>query len=325
MTLNLMLTSRSAVFLSGDFRITYRYPDGRVRWVDDVHTQKVIPVFKFGWSALVAFTGVAATPQVGDIGDWISHQLQEIRLDAGFEELPSKLLAAESWLSKISDDRRIAFSVVGFVQRRPYAMVISNFLDLDGHFFNPPLPQLQRFETRPKRPEVWVAGDGDAVQRRERETIKDLLSDGRKPREIQSEIARINATAAERSRLISPECVTGHLLPSGAAAVTPHGISDRVEYMPGFVRRDLAANGIVAFKCKVDEHGRALPPSWKGMTAKVQGKGHGNQVVGVIHAFGNVEEPVAAGTASNTRAFWKIVGENEPEHYTFQLTDQEEI
>ena len=56
MTLNLMLISRSAVYLSGDFRLTYA---GGRWWSDRLNVQKLVPVFKFGWSALVSFTGVA--------------------------------------------------------------------------------------------------------------------------------------------------------------------------------------------------------------------------------------------------------------------------
>ena len=51
-------------------------------------------------------------------------------MDAKFEELPRRLLAADAWLSKLSDNYPLAFSIVGFIDRRPVAMVISNFTDI---------------------------------------------------------------------------------------------------------------------------------------------------------------------------------------------------
>ena len=83
MTLNIMLTSRSAVYLSGDFRLTYL----GAGWSDDLNTQKIVPVIKYEWCALVAFTGVAITSGT-DVGDWLSEQMDRIPINARFEELP---------------------------------------------------------------------------------------------------------------------------------------------------------------------------------------------------------------------------------------------
>ncbi len=146
MTLNLMLTSRSSVYLSGDFRLTR---GGKTE--DDLDVQKLVPTFKFGWSALVSFTGIAKTDRGQDVGDWVSARLNAIPVEAKFAELPKSLLAADHWLTKLSGYRKLAFSIVGFVRRRPVAMVISNFLDMDGHEF-PVLSKLRLFEIRPKVP-----------------------------------------------------------------------------------------------------------------------------------------------------------------------------
>jgi hypothetical protein len=322
MTLNLMLASRSTVFLSGDFRITFL---GTGRWRDDVRVQKLVPIFRFGWSALVAFTGIAASHQVGDVGDWISRELQDIDEDAGFQALPEKLLNANVWLSAESGYRRLAFSVVGFVGRRPYVMSISNFMDLDGRVFEPPLPALKQFDKRPKQVGVWVAGDRNAVTPEEVERLTRMLREGRPVPEIHAALAEVNRDAAGRSVMISPECVTGHLLASGSAAVSPHGIEDKVEYVPGFVQRELAAKGITGLKLKVGEDGKPLPPRWVAMTARIHGKRRRRQIVATLHVFRNVEELLKTGeTPRNWTVFAKRAGESEPEFYSIDVTWHDE-
>jgi hypothetical protein len=305
MTLNLMLTSRSAVYLTGDFRLTYN-PGGRTQ--DDLNVQKLVPIFRFGWTALVSFTGVAKTDRGLDVGDWISAKLSEIPKDAKFRELPKTLLTADRWLHKISGYRNVAFSIVGFMQRRPVAMVISNFLDMDGSAYAT-LPKLRLFEIRPKIPEVRVMGDARDINSGQLSALKQLMVQNKTPRQIHLALGEVNETAAKArpQSTISVQCVTGHLLPTGAGEITPHGIDDRVEYMPNFVMRDFQANGVRGFKMKVDEDGQPLPPRWVGMTMKVRQ----NAIVN-IHAIRNVKEAVGGGPKDSQRtAFWKIAKANE--------------
>jgi hypothetical protein len=166
-----------------------------------------------------------------------------------------------------------------------------------------------------------VAGDMAAVPQREREQLRVLVSRRHSPRDVGNQLAAANATAAQRTTSISQECVTGCLLASGKAEVTPHGIRDDVEYMPGFVVRDLEANGVAGLECKVDQQGRVLPPKWVGMTASLVGKRRGDQVVAVLHAIRNVDRPISGPEQSNHQVFWKIA-DNEPEHYHFSFEKQ---
>jgi len=53
MTLNLMLTSKEAVYLSGDFRLTSIKDQAALP--DSYDTQKLIPVIRHDWSALIAY------------------------------------------------------------------------------------------------------------------------------------------------------------------------------------------------------------------------------------------------------------------------------
>jgi hypothetical protein len=315
-----MLTSRSAVYLSGDFRLTY--PWGHR---DDPRVQKLVPIFRLGWSALVSFAGVAKTTWGLDVGDWISEQLQDIEMDAKFEELPKRLLSADAWLSRVSGDRSLVFSIVGFIGRRPVSMVVSNFMNINGHIFDPIKPGLKKSDSRPKEPEVKVAGDRGAVRDEDIKQLKKMLVANCPPLEVQAAIATVNGEAANRSRTISKACITGHLLPTGAAEVMPHTVDVWGEYLPGFVKRDLAAQGIRGFNRKVDQNGNQLSPKWRGMTAtRARGPRRRQEAAVTIHAIGNVEGPPLTGGTSgyktgNSQAFWKVAGKDESDRYTFQI------
>jgi len=323
MTLNLMLTSRAVVFLSGDFRISY---SGGTRVVDDLHSQKLIPVITRHWSALVAFTGVAKTRNGVDVGDWIAEQISTLSEDAAFEELPRRLTSADAWLARMRSDRRLAFSVVGFIKRRPVAMIVSNFTDLSGRHFGAVLDSLKVSEYRPKVPEVYAAGDTPAVRPSAITRLRRMLAAHTAPRQIQSAIADANVESAAHSNTISKACVTGFLLASAAAEVTPHGIPPGVEYVPTFVQRELAKSGVRGFKRKFDEHGVALPPQWVGMTAKAEDRKPGPWFVAIVHAMRNVAEPVGGGVRPpGTSVAWKIVGPNERPPISFQLTTKPKL
>jgi hypothetical protein len=117
MTLNLMLTSKDAVYLSGDFRLTSIRDQAPLP--DSYNTQKVIPIIRRDWAALIAYMGVANAPLlIPDMGQWIVEQMDSIPLDGSFSELWKRLLRLNPSLSRIRGDRRIAFSVVGFWSQR---------------------------------------------------------------------------------------------------------------------------------------------------------------------------------------------------------------
>jgi hypothetical protein len=129
--------------------------------------------------------------------------------------------------------------------------------------------------------------------------------------------ANVSAAGVSQHKTISDQCVTGFLLPTGLGEIKPHGIPNGVEYLPGFVKRQLLANSLNGFKLKLGEDGKTLPPIWRGMTFRLQGEGK-NAVVAAMHAIGNVSEPMGDAPPPGQFVFWKIA-ENEPERYTFQI------
>jgi len=83
-------------------------------------------VIHHDWAALIAYMGVAsAPPLISDMGQWIVEQMDSIPFDGSFSELSLRLLKLNMWVGRIRGDRRIAFSVVGFRNQRPFMMLIS--------------------------------------------------------------------------------------------------------------------------------------------------------------------------------------------------------
>lgn len=313
-----MLTSRNAVYLSGDFRLT-RLDTGRT--TDDHNTQKLIPVIRYGWGALIAYTGVASAPPfIHDTGNWILSQMDAIPANGGSDEVVKRLLNANDWLSKVPGLHRLAFSVVGFVQRQPFMMLISNFSDLDGNVFKP-RRRLEVFQRKPKQVEVRLAGDINAVLKEEKNQLERLLQQNADRQLIRTTLAEINAKASQRTNSISQECVTGYLLPSGAMEIGPHGIDDQKPYMPAFVIRDFVKNGIIGTELKYDEDGKTLPPRWVGMTARIENTRNNGRTVMLLHVLRNVGRPIGDGIKRDSHTvLWKIAGPNEPRSYTVAMS-----
>jgi len=269
-TLNLMLTSRDAVYLSGDFRLVSM--EGQVPLPDSYDTQKLIPVLRHGWAALIAYMGIAsAPPLVENMGQWIVEQMDSIPRDGDFAELSTRLLQLNRWLGTVRGDRRIAFSVVGFRDRRPFMMLLSNFVDLDGHVTQAG-PQLTAYLRSPNQPEVRAVGTvrPDVFERvRLVRMLEANATRGVVPQLIRQAVAEVNANVARRSGgTISEECVSGYLVRNGTAAIGGHGIPEHAACFPNWLRRDLEQAGIVGFE-PVTLDDSAAPIQWRGTTARI--------------------------------------------------------
>lgn len=292
MTLNLMLVSPKAVYLSGDFRLS----SASGPLPDDMNTQKLVPIAKSGWTALISFAGIGRTPSGLDVGAWLVAETDAIDHDAGIEELERRLVNADTWLATLGPARHHIFSVVGFNGTQPFAMVVSNFHDDQGQ----PLSTVNNMQSHfvAAQTTVLVRGWEPAVLPKETDNLRESLQNGVDPLQLQIQMAEVNEAAAGRSSTISRECVTGHLLSDGSGEVTPRGISDAAAYMPPFVRRSLQNHGIRGFLCKSDARGNRLSPYWVGMTLK-----RDEIALLMLHAIRNVTEPCTA--VIQSPLFWK--------------------
>lgn len=291
MTLNLMLTSRDAVYLSGDFRL-FSLED-QAALPDSYDTQKLIPVIRHGWAALIAYMGIAsAPPLVHDMGQWIVERMDSIPPDGEFAELSTRLLDVNAWLGRLRGDRRIALSIVGFNGRRPFMMLLSNFVDLDGRV-TVAGPHLHAYLRTPLTPEVRAVGTvrPDVFERvRLVRMLQANASRGVVPGLIRQAVADINASVARRSEgSISEACVSGYLLRSGAAAIGGHGIPAQATCFPDWLRKDLEQGGIVGFEPVAS--GGASPMQWKGTTARIM-----NGTLVRTHEIANAGAPILDGT-----------------------------
>ena len=271
MTLNLMLTSKDAVYLSGDFRLSS--PRDQTPLPDSYDTQKLIPVIRQGWTALIAYMGVASAPPViSDMGEWIVEQMDSIPFDGGFSELSNGLARLNVSLDRIRGDRRIAFSAVGFRDQQPFMMLISNFLDLDGQIAAAG-PQLKGYMRKPNQPEVRAVGSirPDVFERVRLERLLQLSASRRViPDLTRRTVAEINANVARRSNgQVSEECVTGYVLRTGLAAIGAHGIPEQAAYFPNWARKDMEKGGVIGFEPAEPSVGKRLPIQWKGMTSRI--------------------------------------------------------
>jgi hypothetical protein len=289
---------------------------GTAKREDNLNTQKLVPIVRFGWSALVAWTGIAKTNTDRDVGDWLAETLQGIGRDASFEELPRRLKTADQWRRKCPHCQDLTFSVVGFVGRKPVALVVSNFTNFNG----PLTRRSQNLEVDRRKPtdsEVFVLGDLTGVSNDSKLLLRRALLNADTPARVHATMAAVNAVASERSTsgTISKECVTGHLLPSGAGEVIPHWIPADARYVPGFVARFMAASGIKSLTPKTDESGNLLPPRWNGAAFKYQQLGN-LRGTATVHSFANVAGSAVDAIPPKTFVFDRIAGENEPRTMT---------
>jgi hypothetical protein len=292
MTLNLILTSKDAVYLSGDFRLTSIKDQAALP--DSYHTQKLIPVIRHGWAALIAYMGVAsAPPLMSDTGQWIVEEMDSIPLDGSFSEVSRRLLKLNVWLGRIQGDRRIAISVVGFWNQRPCMMLLSNFLDLHGRVTEAG-PQLRTYLRRSNQPEVHAVGTvrPDVFERVRLERLLQASPSRRLvPELIREAIAGINATVAGRSQgSISEQCITGYLLRSGSSAIGAHGIPENAACFPNWVRRDLEKGGVIGFEPAEHQERKVAPAQWKGTTTVIL-----NRRIVRVHEIANTGKPILDG------------------------------
>jgi hypothetical protein len=297
MTLSLLYSSRQAAYLTGDFRFTYS--DGHPE--DDLSAQKLVPVIKYDWSALVSFCGIAKTSQGLDVGNWIAEQSRPDLMREPFADFIGRLNGAGKWLAPVRGCNPLTISMAGFRRKRPFVLCLSNHQDLEGHTFDSG-SQLRTFELQPQKPYVRVFGDTRAVSPDERFHLLWGLGKSTHVKTLDL-LARVNKAAAERSAAISGSCLVGQLVPTGHGVIVPYGIDPEAEYMPGFVRRLLAAQGLDRLHPATDGQGVPLKPSLRQVAFRTFG-----ETCLSVCEFHNVSAPVATGDSplnDISKVFWK--------------------
>lgn len=317
MTLNISLASRNAIYLTGDFRITYR--DGRVE--DNYNVQKLIPVTKLNWFGLVSYSGVASTPRGREVGSWLAEQTNPADLRDSLRVVVNRLLCADEWLKAyLPDDRRLTIVVTGFQDRRPFRRVVSNFQDAHGNVRVAVPNRLQLYEAAPREPELRTLGSG-RLGTEDSEELLALLRANANDR-IPEALAAANARSVPLSnKTVSFQCVVGRLLPTGDGEVTFH-LGDKHEgYLPDWAKRHLQELGLSSPRPKQYPDGREMPVSLTGMTTRLERKGKSRHALALL-SFRNAlpfEEGAASGRGSRFRVFQKVAGKDEPSRVDFGI------
>ena len=319
MTLNIACLSRHAVYLTGDFRLTPTRPG-----VDETTTQKIVPVIKTGWCALVAYSGVAQLPSGLDVGRWIAEQSRPEQMREPLADLLQRLHKAEQWLPRLNTAHRwLTICVVGFDGRHPFSYVFSNHLDGDGKS-TPPTSTLLQVKDKPRKPTVRAFGSGARwMTAEERGAVRDLLVDNHEADATLHALGIVNARVAERTPTVSSACMVGYIDAAGNGRLTSCGVDESREYIPDFVSRDLAAKGVTSLVAKVDPLGKPLPRMWRGMTFKRQGTPGTDAVAVSLQVFRNVEAETVGAIPNGTALFSQVATDSEPTAYTFKVGDKD--
>jgi len=288
MTLNIMVFSRRAVFLTADFRLTWRYASRR--WItDEPKTQKIVPWHGYSSSGLVAFSGFAEGR--ASTSTWLEKEISKLGPLSSLDDLASSLKRATSLVAG-ENDRRLTFCLVGFSGARPVAQIVSNFQGLDG----PDGKTRNDFRIstrRPSRPEVFVGGQREAVRREDIERLKRAVSGTTDWQKIHHLLAEVNASAAD---LLGPDgsisrmCFTSHALPDGSMEVMPHFVPPDREFLPAFSLRLLKG---VRLRAEIGADGKPLPRRFIGMTG-ARNSAEPNPKCTWLCVFRNVQDPEPA-------------------------------
>lgn len=302
------------VLLSADFRLSR--PDGK-SFTDNYDTQKILPIARAGWSALIAYCGLAsAPPLLPDMGQWILRRINEVPLLAGLEDLERRLLTLNDLLRRIggTHEKKLWISVVGFQGRRPFESLITNAA-------TPAALQPGLLYPRTNRPKISVAklrGEGgEHATLDEKQRLRRVLEHSSKPDSIREELYELNAKISQRSKTVSRACVTGYLLPDGHYQIGPHGIPEDVPYLPGFVASELRKSGIRGFDHKLDKSGKVLPIRWVASTSAPYDD-RGNVGTASLHVIRNVGAARVGDIEVGRTVFGKIAGPNEPKQYKIE-------
>ena len=219
MTLTISIVTPRTIYQCADFRLLHWGSNQ----LFDFDTQKVVLASARDWTATICFAGVGRTPTV-DVSTWLAERIATLDDDGTFDTLLAELAAANVWLGPLpADRRRHSFSVGAFVQGKPTFALVSNFEALDGSRRNTASSGLTIERRSVVKPFLFLSGQTDAVLPFERKQLVRVAQKRKEVREVYDLMGRVNRLAANRSRLVSPNCFMTHVNLTGKAGGQLYG------------------------------------------------------------------------------------------------------
>jgi hypothetical protein len=233
MTLNIMVVARWLVGMSSDFRLT----SNGVPVSDCAPRQAVM--HNLGWSGLLCYNGVARYGS-HDTAEWLEQTLQH---EWGAQRSPEQivdLLAREgsAWLGKIpANHRRHTFTLITFEDGNPFVHVISNYERPGQPDLPTPTDRLFHTRIKPRGPRCIVTGQSQAVSKRRRDHLKDVLAQQPPaPDKLREAIAEANREAAPLAQkdTVSEACVVAYMSRDGSGQMNVYG-EIKGEFLPPLI------------------------------------------------------------------------------------------
>jgi probable HAF family extracellular repeat protein len=197
------------------------------------HSAKIVTLQYREWGAFVSYCGVGdwnGKPTYEYLADWLTHTPGEER---SFEDVLKVIQANGSkWLDEIALCKgkwfRHTFIVAGFQKFQSdlaRAALVSNYETLNG-FLPATASSLEISAITARHRQLLINGIPNAVSKRDREFLKNLMRRPIEPQIVRHNLARVNAAAADSKMSdngISPACLAFSYLPDGSGYGECHG------------------------------------------------------------------------------------------------------
>ena len=237
MTLLITLASKSVVHQSSDYCIS----DDLGNVVQVANGTKQLSVSGQGWTARIAFTGIAFDGQGYRTLDWLQDKGVSADWKGGPEAFVEKLTrrGTEDLRRVRAGDRRLTVLVTVLEGARCRLFLVSNFEVPRQNRRCTPLDALPWFEMDLTKPVVLVNGCWDALRPWAKRRLERMFRENPDPQVLRDRMAAANQEAAQQPRyktLISKGCWVSSLFADGREQGWNYGEAPGIpgQVMPGF-------------------------------------------------------------------------------------------
>lgn len=223
MTLLITLASESAIYQSSDYRLSWQ---GKP--IETANGAKQLSVRARNWTAIIAFTGIAADGQGYITRDWLCEEgvsLDPMSVPATFVENVARR-GSEKLKLVTNFSRQLTVVVAIASLGRCRLFVVSNFEEHGKNPLRVPLDTLRTFEVDLSSPTLMVNGAQGSLPRWEKKSLERMFRNNPDPKVMRDRIATANQLAASRRgfvETISQGCWVTSVFADGRSAGLNYG------------------------------------------------------------------------------------------------------